>query len=434
MKQLNLILTSTLLLSATVMPSFAQVSNDNEDGVYKLDARAGQNDFVPGQVLVKFKDGSPVKVSRARGMFRSVDNREVDAVLKEFGAESMDKLLPSAKPLQTRRKARAFNGKEVEEKDLSQLYTVKIKSLRKDSTMMLVGKLKELGEVEYAEPNYKIYMMGQVPKTMHETQAIQAKPSKPYSTRSGDEVICANPEQNPLYEQQWGIKYLKIDELWKKPIKISKRPVIAILDTGVDITHPDLVDNIWTKEGTKNEHGYDFINETYNIRDYNMHGTHVAGIAAACNNETGIVGANPQALIMPITVMQSDGTGDTQVLIKGIRYAMDNGADVINMSLGTYAQSQALREVLMNAYQNSVLVASAGNDSYTLTECGGGLTMYPAGYSYVLGVQASTESGTLAGFSNYDCNGPTYSEYNLDDAENYELMAPGTNIISSIPY
>ena len=436
MKQLNLILTSTLLLSATVMPSFAQVSNDNEDGVYKLDARAGQNDFVPGQVLVKFKDGSPVKVSRARGMFRSVDNREVDAVLKEFGAESMDKLLPSAKPLQTRRKARAFNGKEVEEKDLSQLYTVKIKSLHKDSTMMLVGKLKELGEVEYAEPNYKIYMMGQVPKTMPETQAIQAKPSKPYSTRSGDEVICAYPEQNPLYEQQWGIKYLKIDELWKKSIKISKRPVIAILDTGVDITHPDLVDNIWTKEGTKNEHGYDFINETYNIRDYNMHGTHVAGIAAACNNETGIVGANPQALIMPITVMQSDGTGDVQVLVKGIQYAIDNGADVINMSLGTYAYSQVLREVLMTAYQKSVLVASAGNDSRGLNECVNrrDYTMFPAGYNFVLGVQASTQDGRLSGFSNSDCNGPTFSEYNLDDAENYELKAPGVNILSSIPY
>ena len=153
MKQIKLTLAVMLLLVTAVLPSFAQVSNDNEDGVYKIDARAGQNDFVPGQVLVKFKDGSPVKVSRARGMFRSVDNREVDAVLKEFGVETMDKLLPNAKPLQTRRKARAFNGKEVEEKDLSQLYTVKIKSLRKDSTMMLVGKLKELGEVEYAEPN-----------------------------------------------------------------------------------------------------------------------------------------------------------------------------------------------------------------------------------------------------------------------------------------
>ena len=431
----NRYLLGLALLVAGALPAFSQVSNDNEDEVYKIDARAGHNDFVPGQVLVKFKDESPVKVSKARGLFNSVSNSSVDAVLKEFGVETMDKLLPNANPLQTRRKTRAFNGKEVEEKDLSQLYTIRMKSARKDSTMMFVSKLKELGEVEFAEPNYKIYMMGQVPNPVPQGLTRSVARTRTNSLEMTGDVICANPEQNPLYAEQWGIKQLHIDELWNKPVINKKRPVIAILDTGVDITHPDLVDNIWTKEGTEEEHGYDFINETYNIRDYNMHGTHVAGIAAACNNETGIVGANPQALIMPITVMQSDGTGDIQVLIKGIQYAIDNGADVINMSLGTYAQSQALREILMTAYQKSVLVASAGNDSKYMTECkcSGCQTMYPAGYSYVLGVQ-SGKDGMPDGFSNKDCNGPTYSEYNLDDAENYELMAPGTNIVSCIPY
>ena len=433
----NRYLLGLAMLLVAAMPAFSQVSNDNEDEVYKIDEQAGKNDFVPGQVLVKFKDGNPVTVTKARGMFRSVSNENVDAVLKEFGVETMDKLLPTAKPKQTIAKSRAFNGKEVEEKDLSQLYTLKLKTLRKDSTMMLVSKLKDLGEVEYAEPNYKIYMMGQAPMAMPDEPAMQAKPSQAHTTRTTDNVICANPEQNPLYAQQWGIKYLKIDELWNKPIINSKRPVIAILDTGVDITHPDLVDNIWTKPGTEDEHGYDFINETYNIRDYNSHGTHVAGIAAASNNEIGIIGANPQALIMPITVMQSDGTGDIQVLIKGIQYAMDNGANVINMSLGTYAQSQALREILMTAYQNAVLVASAGNDGKPLNECialnAKGYSMYPAAYSFVLGVQSGS-AGILDGFSNKDCNGPTYSEYNLDNAENYELMAPGTNIVSCIPY
>ena len=423
------------LLVVGTMPTFSQVSNDNEDEVYKIDSRVSKNDFVPGQVLVKFKDGNRVNVSRTRGHFSSVNNNAVNSVLKEFGAETMDKLLPNAKPIQTKKKTRAFNGKEVEEKDLSLLYTVKINSLRKDSTMMLVDKLQEIDAIEYAEPNYKIYMMGQVPMAIPESPSIQVVTSNNYTTRTTDNVICANPEQNPLYAQQWGITHLKINELWNKPIINSKRPVIAILDTGVDITHPDLVDNIWTKPGTEDEHGYDFINETYNIRDYNSHGTHVAGIAAASNNETGIIGANPQALIMPITVMQSDGTGDIQVLIKGIQYAMDNGADVINMSLGTYAQSQALREILMTAYHNAVLVASAGNDALPLRECTNApTTMYPAGYNFVLGIQASSQSGGLAGFSNLDCNGPTYSEYNLDDAENYELMAPGTNIVSCIPY
>lgn len=433
MKTNRYLLGLALLLVGT-MPAFSQVSNDNEDEVYKIDARAGQNDFVLGQVLVKFKDGSPVNVSRARGQFRSVDNNVVDAVLKEFGVETMDKLLPNAKPLQTRRKARAFNGKEVEEKDLSQLYTIQMKSARRDSTMMLVSKLKELGEVEFAEPNYKIYMMGQIPNPVPQGNAHSAARTRTSSIEMTGDVICANPEQNPLYTEQWGIKQLHIDELWNKPVINKKRPVIAILDTGVDITHPDLVDNIWTKPGTEDEHGYDFINDTYDIRDYNMHGTHVAGIAAASNNGTGIVGANPQALIMPITVMQSDGTGDVQVLVKGIQYAIDNGADIINMSLGTYANSYALRQILEHAYQNTILVAAAGNDGAPLWECSpmpG--TMYPAGYAFVLGVQSGKDCVRDL-FSNYDCNGPTYSELGLENQENYELMAPGTNIISTIPY
>ena len=426
------------------MPTFSQVSNDNEDEVYKINARAGHNDFVPGQVLVKFKDESPVNVSRTRGMFSSVNKSAVDAVLKEFGVETMDKLLPNAKPLQTRRKTRAFNGEVIEEKDLSQIYIVKTKSLRKDSTMQLVKKLKEIGEVEYAEPNYKVYIMGQVPSSPAPQQYSQQRArTRAYTTETTDDVICSDPSGNPLYSEQWGLEYEGLPELWKKPIINKKRPVIAILDTGVDITHPDLVDNIWTKPGTDDEHGYDFINETANIRDNNMHGTHVAGIAAASNNETGIVGANPQALIMPITVMQSDGTGDIAIVVKGIEYAVENGATVLNLSLGSYAYSSSLRQALEKAYQSAVIVASAGNDNMRIHpeecsldhKCDYG-KMYPAAFSFVLGVQASTASGELASFSNHDTNGNIFSsELTALDPEgfNYELMAPGTNILSSVP-
>ena len=143
------------------------------------------------------------------------------------------------------------------------------------------------------------------------------------------------------------------------------------------MTHPDLVDNLWTNPGevdgekgydndhngfANDLHGWDFINNTANVRDYNMHGTHVAGIAAAANNNIGIVGANPRALIMPVTVMQSDGSGDVATIIQGINYAVSNGATVLNLSLGTYANSRALRQALENAYTTAVIVAAAGND------------------------------------------------------------------------
>lgn len=431
MKHQLLTLIISLLLCMVAMPSLAQVvSDNNEDRVNKIDQRMAQFDeFVPGQVLVKFKDSSPVTVRKAKGRFQSASRSSVDAVLQAFGVDTMEKLLPNEKAGRTLRKAKAFNGKTIEESDLSQLYMVQMENLRPDSTQMLVEQLSKLNEVEYAEPNYKVYLMA-------------------------NEGICDNVTSNPQYSQQWGLPRVGLDQLWQKPVVNSKRPVIAILDTGVDITHPDLVDNIWTNtaesegesgydndnNGFKSDvHGWDFINNTADIHDWNMHGTHVAGIAAASNNELGIVGANPQALIMPITVMQSDGTGDVATIIKGINYAVANGATVINLSLGTYSNSSAFRQALANAYGQCVIVAAAGNDGLGIyPECGSGMykPMFPAAYSFVLGVQATMQSGGRAGFSNFDCDGSTFSHgYDTygDEGVNYELSAPGAGILSTIP-
>ena len=161
MKNIHYLLGIALLLVGT-LPTFSQVSNDNEDDVYKIDPLVVQNDFVPGQVLVKFKDENPVNVNKSRGMFRSVSVSTIDMVLKEFNVETMDKLLPNEKPkpIGARRKAKAFNGQDVVENDLSQLYVIKMQSLRQDSTLLLVEKLNKLNEVEFAEPNYKVYIMG----------------------------------------------------------------------------------------------------------------------------------------------------------------------------------------------------------------------------------------------------------------------------------
>lgn len=431
MKPSRLLFGMALLLGTMALPASAQVSNDNEDGVYKTDSRMRSEDFVPGQVLVKFKDSSPVNVRRAKGKFQSADRNTVDAVLQQFGVEDMEKLLPNEKPGRKMRKAKAFNGTIIVERDLSQLYLVKLSKEKVMQTRELVDELGKLSEVEYAEPNYKAYIMGE----------------------PAGGTICADPSANPLYSQQWGIGNMAIDQLWTKPVVNSQRPVIAIIDTGVDVTHPDLVDNIWTNQreaegeegydndnnGFKNDvHGWDFINNTGNIRDYNSHGTHVAGIAAAADNGVGIIGANPRALIMPVSVMQSDGSGDIATIIKGINYAVQNGATVLNMSFGTYTNSKALRQALEQAYQSAVLVAAAGNDGRPIyPECGPTIgPMFPAAYSFVLGVQATTQSGALAGFSNFDCDGPNFSaekDTYGDDGYNYEMSAPGAGILSTVP-
>lgn len=246
---------------------------------------------------------------------------------------------------------------------------------------------------------------------------------------------------------------MKLPQLWQQPIITQKRPIIAILDTGVDIDHPDLKANIWTNtkesegaedydddgNGFKDDlHGWDFVNQTGRIGDWNGHGTHCAGIAAAVGgNGIGIVGANPDALIMPVTVMQSDGTGDVATIIKGIDYAVANGADIISMSFGSYGESKAEEQALGRAYQKAVLVAAAGNDGMCLNHAHPGqiapMPMYPASYTFVLGVQAMNGEGNITGWSNYDDNGPTYSGWGEDKLYNYELLAPGANIESTYP-
>lgn len=440
------------LVWAYTIPTYSQVSNDNEDEVYKVDSRMRWDNFVPGQVLVKFKDESGISVQRVKGKFKAASVSSVNAVLRDFDIDDMEKLLPNeiAKPKSQLRRAKAYNGQTIEERNLDKIYLVKLNTLSPDSTLQLVERLKALPEVEYAEPNYRVYITGEC-STPSYTSLSMATVSSAYSTETTDDVICDNPGQNPLYSQQWGIKALNIDKIWTKPIINRKRPVIAILDTGVDITHPDLVDNIWTnlaeQEGeagydddnngiVDDNHGYDFVNNYDGMYDKNGHGTHVAGIAAASNNETGVIGANPQALIMPVKVLDDRGEGDLATIARGILYAVNNGADVINMSFGGGPSlPNTLKDALDRAFQTAVLVASAGNngkdiyDNKNRSEPG---TIYPGAYFAVLGVQATSSNGNLAGFSNYDSDGPTYSEEGLE-GRNYELKAPGVEILSIVP-
>ena len=399
------------LLAIWAMPSFSQVSNDNEDGVNKIDSRWAQKDYVPGQVLVKFKDSQRVSVRRAGGRFASTNDSRLTSVLQKYGVDEMEQLLPNEKPHRQLRRAKAFNGEEIQERDLSQLYRLQLDEAHTQDVESMIETLKELDEVEYAEPNYYCYIMG-------------------------GECIAESYGGNPLSNQQWYLDAYGVTELWDKPIINSERPVIAIIDTGVDTTHPDLKDNCIE--------GYDFIHNTTQVVDDNMHGTHVAGIAAACNNETGIIGANPQALIMPIKVLDKNGQGNTATILQGVNYAVQHGAKILNLSLGGYGYSKAAADVYRNASLSAIIVAAAGNDGkclYTSHEgsIGHGILpqpSFPGAYSFVLGVQATNRKGELASFSNYDDDGPLFScesSLNEPDGFNYELKAPGTEIYSTLP-
>jgi subtilisin family serine protease len=445
----NRYLLGLALLVAGALPTFAQVSNDNEDGVNKVDAHFAR-DYVPGQVLVKFKDESAIRIqNNANGGFRAASISSVDELLKEYDVEEMEKLFPTAeeKPTSQLRSRRAPNGTIVKERNLDKVFLLK---MGEEKPMLeLIEKLKEMPEVEYAEPNYRVYITADVPTDYSSVPHRQRKDIKlsPVRTETDATIICSNPSNNPLYSQQYGITQQNIHTLWDKPIINKKRPVIAILDTGVDITHPDLKYNIWqnTKEveGEKafdddgngivdDRYGWNFVDNYGDLTDRNGHGTHVAGIAAAVDNNIGIVGANPLALIMPIKVINDRGDGDVATICRGIVYAAENGADVINMSFGHVGSLSGTEiDAIKKAYQTAILVASAGNNYASIYDpCGGPL--WPAAYYLVLGVQAADKNGNRVIWSNYDPDGPIYSEDGID-GRNHEMLLAGVDIYSTLP-
>ncbi|MBR6550925.1 MAG: S8 family serine peptidase [Paludibacteraceae bacterium] len=426
---------SLMLLLACTIALVAQSSN-NQDEVVKID-RWNQNAYRQGEVIVKFKaDGAVQMRKNAKGKFQTASISQVDALFEELGVEEVEELMPNVGARKAPRRMRAYNGTEVKDHDLSKLYLVRFNEQvaapmsnagEMRTVHQVVEKLQALEEVEFAEPNYIVYALS-------------------------TDINCDKYDKEPLYTQQWGPAAIGLPSIWNKPLVTDKRPVIAIIDTGVDCEHPDLKDNLWVNEAEKNGvtgkdddgngivddiHGYDFVNQTGGMADFNGHGTHCAGIAAAVgHNGIGITGANPDALIMPITVMQSDGTGDVATIIKGIDYAAANGANVISMSLGGYGYSIAEEQALGKAYATAVIVAAAGNDGHDLTgyHCIQDAPMFPAAFQFVLGVEASDKQGNLASFSNFDCDGPIYSEYSSEtQLYNYELRAPGISVVSTFP-
>lgn len=415
--------------------SLVAQSSNNVDEVVRIERHTARN-YREGEMIVKFK---PTGAARMQSLTRGVSAgvNKVDEVFSELGVTASEQLMPlSGTKVMPRVKAlRSVSGKSIEDSDMSQLYRLTFDAA-KVNVHEAVDKLAALDEVEFAEPNYVVYAL------------------------STGEVTAADKADDPLKGEQWGHGQLKLDFLQKQKPLTDKRPVIAILDTGIDIEHPDLKDNIWTNEvelnGAEGDdddnngfaddlHGWDFVNQTARLGDWNGHGTHCAGIAAAVGkNGIGITGANPDALIMPVTVMQSDGTGDVATIIKGIDYAAANGADVISMSIGGYGYSIAEEQALAKAYSTAVLVAAAGNDCMVIGPPDSptgtcpvcyepGAPVFPAAFTFVLGVEASDTESHRAGFSNYDPDGPVFSYYSEEKLYNYELRAPGTSIMSTYP-
>lgn len=182
----------------------------------------------------------------------------------------------------------------------------------------------------------------------------------------------------------WGISRIGADKVWSSGSGSGIK--VAVVDTGVQKDHPDLVSNLLV--------GYDFVNGDSDANDDNGHGTHVAGITSSSFNQAGVVGVGHSAKILPVKVLNAQGYGYLSDVAKGIYYAANNGARVINLSLGSPTDSLILKDAVNYAANKGVLVvAAAGND-------GGAPCSYPGAYTNAVCVVATDKNNLLASFSN----------------------------------
>ncbi|MBI5566957.1 MAG: S8 family serine peptidase [Chloroflexi bacterium] len=242
---------------------------------------------------------------------------------------------------------------------------------------------------------------------------------------------------DPGWAQQWALPQINAPQAWR--IVTDTTPfVIAVIDSGLKLDHPDLVSQLWTNSGETpgnfidddgngqidDVQGWHFYHAwagaTYvprqdaNITDDYGHGTHVAGIiGAAANNGVGIVGVTWAARLMPVKVLNQYGNGWYSDIAAGIVYAVDNGARIINLSLGGETDSPVLQEPIEYAQAHDVLVIAATGNS-------GGSVLYPAAYPAVLAVAAIDQFDQHAAFSNF---GPEV-----------DVAAPGVDIYSTWPW
>src|ERR1700752_2424310 len=256
------------------------------------------------------------------------------------------------------------------------------------------------GQVEFAEPNFVI---------------------------ENDEVIV----NDARFNEQWALRNtgqnggqfgsdVNATGAWKTTTG-SKSTVIAVIDSGIDFTHPDLVNNQWLNPAPSvngDVHGWDYVDDNAEIKDEQGHGTAVAGIIAAeGNNSVGTTGVMWRASLMSLRVLDNTGTGDVAKAIEAIDYAVGHGGQVLNLSWGTNGESIALKEAIDRALKrNVVVVCSAGNGSRDLAAG----PYYPASFDLknLISVAGSDNRDQLASWSNFN-------------AKSVTVAAPGTNILTT---
>jgi subtilisin family serine protease len=317
--------------------------------------------YAADRIIVKFKAGLQISSQRSGILFTNAPT--LNALMSEMGVSS-------GAPL--------FNVTELRsDSDLATIYVLHTSSGQ--DIPHLISVLSLDSNIEWAEPDYLAYPAATVPN-------------------------------DPRFPAQWGIDKINASTAWDTTTGSATVP-IAIIDSGIDDTHPDLSGRLWVNPGEiagngvdddnngyiDDVNGWNFVDDNNNPADDNGHGTQVAGIAgASSNNSIGIAGVCWHCSLMNVKVMSAAGVANYSDIAAGVLYAAQKGAQVINLSLGGYSNSSALQSAVQEAVNSydSVLVAGAGNDNQQTP-------FYPAAYPEVMAVAGTDQTDAKAANSNY---------------------------------
>jgi subtilisin family serine protease len=401
---------SFILITLTVFNSFAEEVKS-----------------VEGELIIQIKrDVATFRTASTKTS--SFEESAVSDIANKYGGKS---IVSSKREIEEKPSSTTFSLKSTQS-TIKEKIVMKITNIDESQKEDVINELKALPNVEKVEPNY-IFNMNDF----------------------------NSPTNNTNYSDQWYLQKNNTPQAWNLFDETSlanlSDVVVAVLDSGVDYTHEDLVDAMWHNPGEIPNNNIDDDNNGY-IDDYyganvlykseygtasadytdpmdnHGHGTHVAGIIAATNNDKGIIGIASGVKIMAIKCARADGSLTTEDIVKAVDYARTKNAHVANMSFGGGADSSILKDALADLSATTALVASAGNSAKPvewdlLDTCGmkgvPPAPNYPAAYPFVLGVEASDQNGAKAGFSN--CDPVPYSSLE------YEVRLPGVSITSTLP-
>ncbi len=338
-KSRSLIWIVVLIVVVAAWFFFLRTENNVARSVIEAD-RAAQLDADPDDILVDFGD--------------DVSAERVAEIASDLGIE--------------------FALVSVHSED-ERFYRAHVAADRRDAVL---AELSKMSEVEIAEPDAMAF----------------ASPGVPVLFGGGGEPNWEGYPNDPQYKHQWHLDQIKMPAAWK--LADGEGVTVAVLDTGVAYGNHQqfhLVDDLNGVEFTK---PYNFVNNNKHAYDDHGHGTHVAGtIAQATNNDIGVAGVARAVKIMPVKVLSASGSGSVGGIADAIRYAADEGAQVINMSLGSRFPSRVLEKAVNYAHKKgTTVVCASGND-------GRGKVGYPAAYDKALAVGATQFDESVTFYSNY---------------------------------